>query len=182
MIVIGITGRSQNGKSTAAKAVSKEAASGGLAPAVFELSHYVLADAIRQGRIEPSKTRADCDDADVKQLVLVGMERRSRDPDYWVRILAEDISAKNPDVALVPNLRFLNEAAMIRQLGGSIVRVVSYVVDGVEYISRDRDANHVSEIEHYSINADYFLVTKRGEPGLLSKQAATLFNHLKEMQ
>lgn len=180
MIVLGVTGRSQNGKSSAAKAIAKEAASQNLNARVFELSQYVLEDCIAQGRIPAGKTRPELNDEEVGHLVTVGMERRGTDPDHWVKILTCDIEQSKPDVAICPNLRFYNEATAIRNLGGKIIRVISYVVDGVEFISQTRDPNHQSEIEQYFLVADYFLVTKRGEAALLGKQAATLFRYLQD--
>lgn len=179
MLIIGITARGQAGKSTVAKAIAKEAAAKGLNVEIFELSNYVLQEAIGMNTIPP-KERSELNPAEVQELVRLGMQRREENPRHWIDLLLKDIQTKKPDVGLIPNLRFLNEAELVRKMDGKIIRVKSYVHDGVEYISPDRDANHISETQQYSINADYFLTTMRGESLLLGRQAATLFGYIWE--
>lgn len=177
LILIAFTGRARGGKSSAASAVLKEALAEGLKSEMFEISSYILEDAINRKQIE-AKVREDLTKDEIKKLVELGQERRAEDPYYWLKMLEQDLTAKNPDVALVPNLRFLNEAELIRRLGGKITRVSALICDSVEFVSEDRNPNDVSEIEHYAIQADYFLTTKRGESDLLKMQAATLFKYL----
>jgi hypothetical protein len=178
MLTIGLVGRAQQGKSTAANAMLREATSQGLRANVFEISQYVLNEAIDLNRV-PAKEREKLTPEEIEQLVVLGVERRTQNPHYWLNTMFADIKIKNPDVAIVPNIRFTNEAEGIRSVyKGFIVRIKSYIVDGVEYISADRNPNHAMEIEHLSIPADYYLTTRRGESKLLSMQAATLFNYL----
>lgn len=181
MLLIGITGRSRSGKSTVAKAIVKEATAKGLAAEVFEISSYILQEAIGLKRL-PKKEREQLTAEEIEQLVKIGVEKREENPRHWIDLMVDDITRKKPDVSLVPNLRFLNEAEAIRSLNGKIVRIKSYLVDGIEHISTDRDPNHISEIEHHAIQADYFLTAKRGESQLLGRQAATLFLYLLERQ
>jgi len=180
VISLGITGRARGGKSTVASAIVKEANKKGLTAEIFELSAYVLKDAISQGLIPTGKSREDLTPKEVEQLVVVGTQRREEHPDYWIRMMKRDVRERKADVAIIPNVRYLNEAQAVRDLGGNIVRVQAYVADNVEWVSRDRDPNHSSEIENYQIQADYFLVTRRGQSYLLGRQAATLFNYLIE--
>src|SRR5882762_10275129 len=179
MHVFGVVGRARSGKTTAVKAILKEAKKHELHAEVFEFGSYVLKEAIKVGKI-PDKDREQLTPEEIEQLVILGSKRREERPDYWIHLLQKDIVSKNPDIALVPGVRFLNEAQAVRDLGGKIIRVVSYIVDGIEFISPDRNANHPSETEHYSIQADFFLTTRRGESNLLSRQAATLFSYLIE--
>lgn len=181
MLVLGIVGRANAGKSTVSKAILKEATAKGLTAEVFELSNYVLKEATGLA-ILPPKSRAELVPSEIEELVKLGTQRREENPTHWIELLLQDIETKKPDVVLVPSVRFLNEAVAIRELGGKIIRIKSYAVDGVEWIARDRDANHPSEVEHHSIQADYFLTALRGESFLLGKQAATLFNYLLERQ
>lgn len=181
MLVLGIVGRANAGKSTVSKAILKEATAKGLSAEVFELSNYVLKEATGLA-ILPPKSRAELVPSEIEELVKLGAQRREENPTHWIELLLQDIESKKPDVAICPSIRFLNEAVAIRELGGKIIRIKSYVVDGVEWIARDRDANHPSEVEHHSIQADYFLTAMRGESFLLGKQAATLFNYLLERQ
>jgi len=48
--------------------------------------------------------------------------RRHDDPDYWVKRYAE--AATKLERVVTPDVRFLNEAAAVRALGGLVVRVV----------------------------------------------------------
>jgi ABC-type dipeptide/oligopeptide/nickel transport system ATPase component len=177
MLILGVLGRSASGKSTVAKAIVKEANAHGLTAGIFEFSHYVLTEAIYLNLI-PEKERKDLTPAEIESLVKLGVEMREKTPWYWAQKLFEDVEIKNFDVSVVGGVRFLNEAEEVRKRGGSLVRVQALLTEGIEYISRDRDPNHSSEIENYSIHADFFLTTLRGQSILLAKQAATLFNYL----
>lgn len=147
----------------------------------FEMGGYVLKEAIGLGTIPP-KERSELTTKEIEELVLLGTSRRDENPRHWIDLMLADIEEKKPDVALVPSVRFSNEADAIRKMDGKIIRITSYVVEGVDFISRDRDPNHISEVQTYSIHADYFLTVMRGESILLGKQAATLFNYLVERQ
>lgn len=181
MLVLGIVGRANAGKSTVSKAIMKEATAKGLTAEVFEVSSYILKEATGLTILSP-KSRAELTPSEIEELVKLGTQQREKNPTHWIELLLQDIETKKPDVAICPSIRFLNEAVAIRELGGKIIRIKSYVVDGVEHISMDRNANHISEIEHHSIQADYFLTAMRGESFLLGKQAATLFGYLLERQ
>ena len=178
MLVIGIGGRAESGKSTAGRATHKQALAMGLTAKIFELSEYVLTEAVALGRIPAGKKRNELTDSEVEELVKLGMERRKEDPDYWTKKFEEDVLATKPDVVICPNIRFQNEADAVRRLGGYIVRVTCYISDGVEYVSRTRDPNHPSETSQHYILADYFLTFLRGESDLLKSQAACLLQYL----
>lgn len=49
--------------------------------------------------------------------------RRASDPDYWVKRFAEELVYRSPDVALVTDVRFPNEADFIKAQGGVLVKV-----------------------------------------------------------
>jgi hypothetical protein len=155
----------------------KAAEKKGLTAKIFELSDYVLADLKADGLIPKSATREDLKD-NVGLLVQRGMSRREENPDYWIDALRSDLLTQNPDVAIVPNIRFQNEAKIIDDLRGYLVRVKAIVYDGVEYISPDRNPNHISETGTYLLDADYFLTVKKGQTKLLEAQAGALLNYL----
>lgn len=177
MIIIGLTGRARSGKSSAARGLVKAAEAKGLTAKIFELSDYVLADLKADGLIPKSATREDLKD-NVGLLVQRGMSRREENPDYWIDALRSDLLTQKPDVAIIPNVRFVNEADLIDSLGGVLIRVKAVIRDGVEYISQDRDPNHVSETSTYLLDADYFLTVKKGQTKLLEAQAGALLNYL----
>jgi hypothetical protein len=90
----------------------------------------------------------------VKDAVLlqdVGLARRQQDPDVWIRacldaIAAWDADAHSPQVAVIPDVRFENEAATVQAAGGHLIRVRRWLA-GHAFVASDRPANHPSEIE-----------------------------------
>jgi hypothetical protein len=68
--------------------------------------------------------------------------RRASDPHYWLKRMRERIEADGPYVALISDVRFLNEFEMIRSAGGYMVRVER---EGFEVEAPV--AQHVSERE-----------------------------------
>ena len=46
--------------------------------------------------------------------------RRSQDPDYWVKQLANTIELEKPQIALISDLRFANEMAFVKEYGETI--------------------------------------------------------------
>ena len=184
MILLGLTGRARSGKGVVARAIQDDC-KGRLDCKIYEISDYVLADMNRLGKL-PGKTRSMLDKEDLSLLVQHGHWMRSRDEFYWLDYVTEDIDKDKPDVAILPNIRFRNEAEFIwssyqsipRWESGKIIRVRSLLRDGLDYISPDRDPNDSMEYENLSIDADYFLSVKRGQTTLLKKQAVTLFDYI----
>jgi hypothetical protein len=86
---------------------------------------------------------------------------RRIDPDIWVRVLAEEIEEDQPRIALIPDVRFVNEADFIRRSGGLLVRVVRLNEDRSPWIAKDRDSTHVSEIalDHYRFDVEFPVVS-----------------------
>ena len=181
-IIVGITGRARAGKNTAATGIMQSCASHGLYARVYEISNYVLLEAIDRGILPEDSRRDFIGEEGIKKLVDLGLRIRETGPYYWINKLMKDVSRDNPEVAILPNIRFLNEAEAIRVAGnpGKIIRVKTLVRDGVEYISPDRDPNDLMETENYLIEADYFLTVKRGpwQAELMKYQASALFDHI----
>jgi hypothetical protein len=71
----------------------------------------------------------------------VGTRIRERDPDFWVRLAAKTIDS-NPDVRgwVITDVRFDNEALLVRQRCGEVVEIVR---DTMDYDSHG--AAHISE-------------------------------------
>jgi hypothetical protein len=87
---------------------------------------------------------------DAPLLQDVGLSYRERDPDVWVRacfdaIAAWDADASGPQVAVIPDVRFPNEAEAVLRQGGHLVRVRRWI-GGVPYVATDRPADHPSEL------------------------------------
>jgi hypothetical protein len=176
-MILGITGRAETGKTTVGKAIVKTAVYMELVAEVYELSNLVLAEAITLGLID-QKTRQECTSGDIGELIALGASRRSQNPNYWMEMVLAEIAEDKADIAVCPNIRFVDEAIAIQAVGGKIVRVTALNPDGSEFVSRSRDPNDASETSQRQIVADYFLTTKRGESDLLKLEASTLFKYL----
>jgi hypothetical protein len=97
--------------------------------------------------------------------------RRAQDPDYWVKKAFVSIPT-DIDIAIFTDVRFRNEVAAIKAVGGHTVEVVRLNQDGSRYIDPGRDAKHQSEIDLDGYNWDHHIVTKYA--ALTAEQAITL--------
>jgi len=179
MILLGLTGRARSGKGVVSEAIKADCA-GRCDCKIYEISDYVLAEIQILGKL-PGKTRSMLTKEDLSLLVAHGHERRKEYEDYWLDLVLESMVKDKPDVAILPNIRFNNEAFFVRYgfpERGKVIRVRSVIQDGLDYISPDRDPNDPMEYENLSIEADYFLTVKRGQTALLKKQAITLFDYI----
>lgn len=183
-MIIGITGRAEAGKSTAAEAIVLRGAALGYKARSYELSGYILRHCIAEGLIPP-KQRQSLTKDEIALLIQVGDSVRQTDPALWAKKALADIAADEPGdsqqlVAIIPNIRRAFEADVIRAAGGVIVRVTALNKNGSEFISQTRDPNHDLETDQYLIRPDYFLQTRRGDSSLLTRFAAALLDHLLE--
>lgn len=104
--------------------------------------------------------------------------RRTQDPNYWVKHWADGIN-KNADIVLVTDMRFENEAAAIKAVGGYTVRVSRANQNGTPFVDPSRDANHPSETQLDDYNYDYWITVKTGDLALLQEWAITLVHYLR---
>lgn len=178
MILIGVIGRANQGKSTAANVIARHATDRGYFARIYEVSHLILKYCQKAGLIAPGKTRADCSPVDVQTLITVGHEKRIEDQNYWLDSISDMIQTDGADVAIIPNVRADNEAAYVRSNGGVILRVVSTNSDGTPYIAMDRDPNNRFETISQTLQADFEIKTPRGAEDLAKSYARALFDHL----
>jgi hypothetical protein len=103
------------------------------------------------------------DITDKKERYRLGLQwwgteiRRTEDPKYWVKKMREWIEQCTADVITITDVRFTNEAEMIRELGGIIVRVYRP--------NQDADT-HSSESNVDNIRADYTISNSSTLEGL----------------
>lgn len=101
--------------------------------------------------------------------------RRAQDPDYWVKKVREQINAEQPQFAIVPDVRFLNE-----------FEFVDYRVRVSRIGFTDTLANsHGSEHELDAVPLDrwsYLLDIPEGDFLYLSQQSVSIFDHLTTCQ
>lgn len=104
---------------------------------------------------------------------------RKKDPDYWVKLLDKRIEQEHPEIALVTDVRFQNEAEWVHSKNGALVKVVRIKSDGTPYISPDRDPNHPSEaaLDSYK-DWDFIILGADGEVEALKEVARDLYEML----
>ncbi len=140
-LVIGLGHKARHGKDTTAQILVE------LFPQYVK--RFALADALRcYCRVEHGMTVKDA-----PLLQKVGVEMRGRNPQVWIDTLYWTLVENAPRIAVITDVRFYNEAAFVRQMGGMMVKVqrVSRVT-GEPFQATDRDPKHVSEmeLEHYA--------------------------------
>jgi hypothetical protein len=183
-LILGLAGRACHGKTTAANAIYDEVESNehdARHAAIYDIGGLVLRYCIAN-KLLPNRARTDLTDGEKEVLVNVGKSQREFNENFWIDQIFQKIKDDNLDVALIPNVRYLNEAARVKSSGGHIVRVQALNPDGSLFISPDRPANHPSETELHNYNSDYQITARRGEEAWVAEQAVTLFNYLWELR
>lgn len=71
---------------------------------------------------------------------------RTKEPGIWFRSWAWTVDEERPDVVIVPDVRFPNEADFLLGLGARLVKVTRLEPDGRPYRAPDRPADHPSEV------------------------------------
>lgn len=103
--------------------------------------------------------------------------RRAQDPDYWVKRMAEVLDKAPPEVGLITDVRFPNEADFIKSRGGYLVKCVRTTKPDVAVPAHDSEnmldgytgwdftiqAANVSECEQQAVEIYRKIVRKRGE-------------------
>jgi hypothetical protein len=104
---------------------------------------------------------------DATLLQKVGVSERARNPSVWIEAVYYKILDKKPKVVVIPDVRFINEAEFVKQLGGYLIKIdrrhpvdrLQVIEKGPErvkertrlhdapWVSEDRDPNHISETE-----------------------------------
>jgi hypothetical protein len=181
MILMGLSGRARSGKTACCGAIAehhRNHAAGGVG--IYDFGAEVLAECKEKGLLPATAVRSELRPLQLSVLQDWGYRRRQEDARYWIRRLEQRIARENPALALVPNIRYQNEAAWVHGAGGHLVRVVRLNANGTPYISSDRDPNHPSETELEFWPADYYLTARGGDEALLCRQAVALYAWLLE--
>jgi hypothetical protein len=72
---------------------------------------------------------------------------RAINPSIWLDTLMYTMLEDNPDIAVITDVRFKNEAALVRQYKGLLLKLERYNQSGKRFIVDDRDPNHPSETD-----------------------------------
>lgn len=180
-MIIGFGHRACQGKSLCCDAILEKCSYSSLSAKIYEFSAEVLAHCVAQGLLPQDAVRAFLTREQKHILQHVGLEMRGQDENFWIDKLRERIAKDRPQIALVPNIRYPNEAAWVKSEGGACVLVQRFNPDGSRYISPDRDPNHVSETALRVWPWDYRLSAQTGDARWLQHQARALFSHLRNL-
>ena len=99
--------------------------------------------------------------------------RRGDDPDYWVKQwknTVDRVANQERFHVVCDDVRFLNEAKAVKEMGGVIVRIVRTDITDT--------GTHQSEIEMDQIKADYTVTAEKGQHQKLYSQLSELFDSL----
>ena len=156
MIIIGLSGKSQSGKSTIAEYLCRQYAKDYLV-VIMGFAYAVkweFMDETAYGRKigKPFNAITDLDLQEVKdrpyidgtirdRLVQIGLERRAEDPDYfvkkWQSLISDDI-----DILIVPDVRFPNEVKAIQDMGGVVIRLTKCPIKSDNLTETALDKNY----------------------------------------
>jgi hypothetical protein len=100
---------------------------------------------------------------------------------YWVEQWKAAVNPK-ADIVFTTDMRFRNEAAAVKELGGFTVQVNRLNVDGTPFVDTSRDPNHPSETQLDGHNYDFKITIKTGDLVLLEDWAVTLVHYLRALK
>ena len=181
MLIVGFGSKARHGKDTAGEAVvayyerQRERAIKHYGQSVFNIGQkpaklYKFADALyRECREQHGMTEKDA-----PLLQRVGMVRRNENKDYWIDQVAADIDRDKPEIAVITDVRFPNEADFIYNRGGILVNVSRLDATGEPYVATDRPADHPSETALDEYAWSYFIKAYTGESALVEQLAVCI--------
>jgi hypothetical protein len=148
-LVIGLGHRARHGKDTAAQILG----------AKYGARRFSFADDLYAVcRVLHGMTGKDA-----PLLQRVGVEMRTRDENVWIRSVYSKILADRPSVAVITDVRFPNEFAFVKALGGVCWKVERRMPDGSLFVDPSRPATHISETALEGAAWDRVLVNPDGE-------------------
>lgn len=176
-MIFGFTGKKHAGKTTAREYVEEQ-----LADSVRINFKDALIEELNENFKEVLDECSTLYNMDINELFRVkppivralmrayGTElRRREDPDHWLRSWKRKAEKAYTKVdVLVDDVRFLNEAEAVRELGGIIIRI-----ERSDMPSTDR---HASEAEMDEIEPDYMVSCETGDFEAMQEQLDAILN------
>ncbi len=163
MIIIAFGNKAQNGKDTAGEAV-------------VDFYKRKKLNVLRHGLIDRAPTVAifkfaeelyhECCVShgmtikDPALLQRIGQARREENQNYWVDKLMVQLDHSPYDIAVITDIRYVNEAKAVKARGGWLINVSRINGDGTPFISPDRDPKHISEVALDGYNFDFYIRSK----------------------
>jgi hypothetical protein len=86
---------------------------------------------------------------------------RKANPNVWVEALSSRVAADLPEIAVITDVRFQNEAAYVKENGGYLIEVIRRLPDGSQYLDQDRDPNHPSETALDKYDGWNYIITEK---------------------
>ncbi len=143
--IVGFGNKARNGKDTAASVFLDRFGS--------DARQFAFADALKTvARVTEGMTEKN-----PKLLQDVGMKWREKNKAVWIEQVHYAISEKMPRIALITDVRFINEAEYVRAMGGTLVQCVRLTDDGTQFLDPSRPADHPSEIELDNYDWDHVI-------------------------
>jgi len=180
MLLIGLGHRARQGKSYSARIISEAAAEVGLDARIYSIGNEVRRWCQQRGIIPHGKTREMLSPHELSLLGKYGWQMRQDNEDVWIDKVFARINTDKPDVALIPNVRYPNEARRVHDLAGWNVLVQRFNLDGSRFMDPDRDPNAPSETSLDCWNWDYRMSAGNGQLAWLTAQARALFSVLQD--
>ncbi len=107
--------------------------------------------------------------------------RRAQNTNYWVDQWKAAINPR-ANIVMATDMRFINEAQAVKDVGGFTVQVNRKNADGSPFVDPSRDKNHPSETQLDGYNYDYQITVKTGDLALLDQWATALVYYLRALK
>jgi hypothetical protein len=101
--------------------------------------------------------------------------RRAEDPFYWIKKMKERIELDHPEIALISDMRFINEYMWIKSNGGFTVKV-----ERRGFTSVSTNSSHVSEQQLANVVFDYEIQVEDNQLEILKEDSLTVFNMIEQ--
>jgi dephospho-CoA kinase len=155
MILIGIAGKAGSGKSTVA----------GFLVSQYGFQRLSFAEPLKEMLLKAGICSRDelyvkksAFSRWIMQKVGTDIFRNQIDPDFWVKKMAEKLNSLDNDSSkvVIDDVRFLNEASLVKQHGGVIVKIerALYSCFQSDIVGNNQ---HVSETEMELIQPDFVI-------------------------
>lgn len=164
--VYAFGGKSRAGKDTAAKFLTEIDPVG---TAVFAFSDAIAAYCRVAGGMRKREPRI---------LQEVGYAMRQTAPTVWLDALYWRIDEVRPKLALVTGVRFPDEIAMLRSMGGTLIWVDRVREDGSRVLSTDRDQAFPTENALTRTDFDHLLINPDGDEARFRLRVLSLYDML----
>jgi hypothetical protein len=169
-LILAWGAKARQGKNEAVAAVESVAAQNGFSKVLV----VGFADALKTF----AQDYAGMVGKDAPLLQALGNHMRGLSADFWIKIVARRIESEKPDLVLIPDLRYLNEAEWVTSNDGICIEIVRLRSNGKRYIADDRDPNHVSETSLDGYPFSYTVTAQSGKPEELRRDVTELFGRI----